>query len=227
MLYLGLVAGVVVGNAAAHAAGIDAPRVFIADLILIGPALMGARLLHVVAHWRLYRPNLRRIWSRGDSGASQYGGLALVVPLSVPLLAALDVPFGAFWDATTPAVLVGMIFVRIGCLMNGCCAGRPSGSWISVHLPNRLGVWDKRIPTQGLEAGWAAILLVFAIAAWHSLPFPGALFLIVTVCYASGRLLLSMGRERYSGATGLAVRHGISVTIIVSSLAVLMACWPE
>jgi prolipoprotein diacylglyceryltransferase len=225
MLYIGSVAGVVAGNVAAHAAGVDAFRVFVATFILIVPALIGARLLHAASHWRVYRQRLRRIWNRREGGAAQYGGLAIVLPLSVPLLAAFQLPLGAFWDVAAFMILVGMIFTRIGCLMNGCCAGRPSRMWGSVYLPNHRGVWEKRIPTQCLEAAWAAVLLVSAIEVWHRLPFPGALFLCVTAGYASGRLVLESAREPPPGGHTFTIHHAISLLMIVLSLAALTARW--
>jgi hypothetical protein len=60
MLYVGLVAGVVAGNVAAHLAGIDAFRTYIATCILIVPALIGARLLHIALHCRLLRNSVDR-----------------------------------------------------------------------------------------------------------------------------------------------------------------------
>ncbi len=225
MLYIGLVAGVVAGNAAAHAAGIDAFRAFAATLVLIVPALIGARLFYVASHWQFYRQNLRRIRDRSDGGYAMYGGLPLALLLSLPLLAALRLPFGAFWDVATFTILVGMIFARVGCLMNGCCAGRPSRTWVSVYLPNHTGVWDRRIPTQCLEAGWAAVLLVSAITVWRWLPFPGALILLVTAGYAAGRLVLESTREPHPGATRFTIHHAISVALIVLSLATLTVCW--
>jgi phosphatidylglycerol---prolipoprotein diacylglyceryl transferase len=227
MVYLGLVTGVVAGNVAAHAAGIDAFRVFVATLVLIVPALIGARLSYVASHWQVYRRDLRRIWNRNEGGAAHYGGLAVVLPLSVPLLAALRLPLGAFWDVASFTMLVTLIFGRIGCLMNGCCAGRPSRGWASMYLPNSMGVWEKRIPAQCLEAGWGAILLVSAIAVWQWLPFPGALFLLLTASYASGRLALIATRERHPGAARFAIHYGVSVALIVVSLAALTARWPK
>ena len=227
MLYIGLVAGVMAGNGAAHAAGIDAFGVYVATLVLIPIALIGARLLHVASNWRLYRRDLRRVWNRSDGGAGMYGGLAIILPLSVPLLAALQLPFGAFWDVAAFTILVGMIFTRIGCLLNGCCSGRPSTIRGSMYLPNHLGVWERRIPTQCLEAAWAAVLLVSAIGVWHWLPFHGALFLIVTAGYASGRLVLESVREREPGATKFNIHHVISAVMIILSLVVLVAHWPK
>jgi phosphatidylglycerol:prolipoprotein diacylglycerol transferase len=227
MLYLGLNAGVVAGNAAAHVAGIDAFRSFVTTLVLVVPALVGARLFHVASHWPLYRRSSRRIWNPTEGGASQYGALALVLPFSLPLLHALNLPLGTFWDVASFTLLVVMIFGRIGCLLNGCCAGRPSRSWGSVYLPNHLGVWDRRVPTQCLEAGWATALLVSAIAAWRWMPFPGALFLLLLAGYASGRLVLESTREQHHGAARFTIHHGISVALIVVSLATLTARWPK
>ena len=227
MVYLGLVAGVVAGNAAAHAAGVDAFRIYVASFILVVPALIGARLFYVASHWRLYRNNPRRIWNRNEGGAAQYGGLLLLLPCSVPVLAALHLPLGASWDMAVFSLLVLMIFGRIGCLLNGCCAGRPSKSWISLYLPNHRGVWDRRIPTQCLEAGWAAVLLVSAIAVRRWLPFPGALFLVVMAGYACGRLVLESTRDRNAEAARFTIHHAISVVMIVFSFATLTVRWPK
>jgi len=178
MLYLGLVAGVFAGNSAAHAAGLDAFRVFVATLILIVPAIAGARLLYVASNWKTYSSNLARIWDRREGGMAMLGGLPLAIGLSLPLLSALQLDFGAFWDVAVFTILVGMIFTRGGCLLNGCCAGRPSKSWLSVCLPNAKGVWERRLPTQCLEAAWAGMLLAAALTVRSRVPFPGALFCV-------------------------------------------------
>jgi prolipoprotein diacylglyceryltransferase len=226
MLYVGLVAGVVAGNIAAHAAGMNAFRVYVATLVLIGPAVAGARLLHVVLQWRTYWRNPGRIWRQSEGGYGMYGGLPVVLLLSVPLLAALRLPFGAFWDVGMITILTGMIFARIGCLLNGCCSGRPSNVWFSMHLPNHLGVWERRIPSQCLESGWAAVLLISAVIVWRWMPFPGALFLLCAAAYASGRLVLESLREPEPGAARFNIYHGISLAIIFLSVATLAVRWP-
>ena len=227
MLYSGLVAGVVAGNIAAHAAAMDAFRAYVATLVLIPLALIGARLLFVVTNWQVYRQNLRRIWDRSNGGAAMYGGLFLALLFSVPLLKVLDLSFGAFWDVTMFTILVGMIFTRIGCLLNGCCAGRPSKTWFNFYMPNHLGVWERRFPTQCLEAGWAAVLLFSAMTVWDWLPFPGALFLLVTAGYAAGRLPLESLREPEPGANRFTAYHAMSLAMILLSVAALTAGWPK
>jgi len=227
MLYLGLVAGIVAGDIAAHAAGINPLRTYVALVILTIPALLGSRLLYVVLHWPVYRENPRRILSRGESGGAQYGGLPLILLTSVPLLAGLHLPFGAFWDVAGFTILVTMIFGRVGCLLHGCCGGRPSQSRLAMCLPGRQGVCEKRIPTQLLEAAWAAMLLVGAVAVWRRLFFPGALFLVITAGYAFGRLILESLREREPAARPFNVFHGLSLALVMLSLAVLAVRWPK
>ncbi len=221
MLYIGLVTGVVAGNYAANVMSLAADRVFIATFALIIPALAGARLLYVATHWDRYRNDHSQIWNRSQGGAAQYGGLALAVPVSVPLLSALQLPFGAFWDIASITMLVGMIFTRVGCLMNGCCAGRPSDVWGSMYLPNHLGVWAKRVPAQILEAAWASALLAGSLLVWPRLPFQGALFVVVVAGYASGRLFLESTRDSRFPGQSFTINHGISLLLIALSIATL------
>lgn len=225
LLYVGMVAGVIAGNRVAHAFGLDAFRVFVAMFLLILPALFGARLLFVACNWAIYRRDLRRIWNRREGGASQYGGLVLILPLSVPILALLDVPLAAFWDVSAVAILVAMIFTRVGCLLNGCCAGRPSRMW-GIYLPDHDGVWAKRIPSPCLEAGLAIVLLIAAWQTWPQMPFAGALFLFMAGGYGAGRLVLESTREQPAG-TRFTVQHAISLVMVLASTAALAVRWPR
>jgi phosphatidylglycerol---prolipoprotein diacylglyceryl transferase len=227
MLYFGLVFGVLAGNIAAHAGGINALRAYIATLILIVPALTGARLLYVATNWKDYRHNRRRIWNRGDGGLIMYGGLPLMLLCSIPLLHAMQLNLGKFWDSACFTICIGMIFARIGCLLNGCCGGHASNSWFSTYLPNSQGVWEKRIPTQALEAICAVALLISAAFIWHRAPFPGALFLFVTLGYSSARFVMEFARERESGSGLFRITHALSVFAFATSFVTLTLCWPH
>jgi len=223
MLYVGLLVGVIAGNAAAHAEGANAFAVFVATFALLVPALFGARLLFVSTHWSLFRRDLRRIFRRDDGGAAQYGALFIMIPLSVPVLRFLGVGIGMFWDAAAFTILVGMTFTRVGCFLNGCCAGRPA-RW-GMRLPNRAGTWERRVPSQLLEGGLAVLLIALAIAAWPTRPFPGALFLLVAGGYGAGRLGLETLRERPPGRGLFTIHHAISLVMVIAALAALGRHW--
>jgi phosphatidylglycerol---prolipoprotein diacylglyceryl transferase len=225
MLYLGLTCGVVASDIAAHAAGIDPLCVYIATIVLIVPALIGARLLFVASEWNYYSRNPRRIWDRTQGGFMMYGGVPIMLVCSVPLLRALHVGLGAFWDVSTFTILVGMIFTRVGCLLNGCCGGRPTTGWFGISLPNTSGVWQRRIPTQALEAACAAVLLIVATIMWGRRPFSGALFLFITLSYASVRLVLELAREHPNRGRQFRVACALSVVFVLTSISVLAVNW--
>jgi phosphatidylglycerol:prolipoprotein diacylglycerol transferase len=226
MLYFGMIAGLVVGNLLAHRAGVNAFRVYVATLILLVPALIGARMFFVFSHWSHYRANPGQIWKHNQGGAAMYGGLLVVLPASIPILAALKIPAGAYWDIAIFTMLITMIVGRIGCVMNGCCAGRPSQSWIAINLPDHSGTWTRRLPTQFLEAAWGIFLLMVALAVKNSMPFPGALFLLILAGYAAGRLWLEFTREQ-ARIRRFTANHGISVCLIMVSVAALAVGWSK
>ena len=62
-----------------------------------------------------------------------------MVPVSVPLLGALDVPFARFWDVAAFPLLIGMVFAKTGCLLHGCCCGRPAKGWFALYAPDHRG----------------------------------------------------------------------------------------
>lgn len=222
MLYLGMVLGIVAGNYASNAAGLDSAHVYIAMVLLIIPGLLGARLTFVATNWQHYRREPARIWRRSEGGGSMLGGLPLMVLVSVPLLAALRVPFASFWDVATFVLLVGMLFTRLGCLLNGCCAGRPSDGWCALHLPNYRGVWRRRVPSQMLEALLTALLLFAAVLIWGRNPFPGAVFLFTVAGYSGGRLLLEPMRDEQDRIGSLNVQLTFSAAFVALALAGLI-----
>jgi phosphatidylglycerol---prolipoprotein diacylglyceryl transferase len=222
MLTIGIVVGLFAQQAVAARIGLDVPRSTIATLLLLTPALFGARLLFVVSHWGEYRRQPRRIWQTSAGGAAMYGGLILAVPLSVPVLAILDLSFGAFWDAVSFTILVGMVITRVGCFLNGCCGGKPTNRWYGINLANDRGVWQRRIPTQPLEAAWGLIVLIGAVLI-RSFPFPGALFLYTVSGYALGRVALESAREEQDQALGLRVNQVISFAFAAIALVVAIA----
>ncbi len=218
MLYVGLLAGVFVGAEVAQSAGLSADRFAIAIALLMIPALAGSRLYFVLTRWELYRHDPARIWRRTEGGMSMYGGFILVVPLSIPLLRLLGLPFGSFWDAAVLTILVAMAFTRVGCFLNGCCCGRPSDAWFALSLPDHHGHWQRRIPTQLMEMAFALALFGAALALRNVAPFPGAIFCLVLAGYAAGRWVLEGLREDETGGFDKATMQATSILLVIAAL---------
>lgn len=219
MLAVGMIAGLAAGNVAANAADMNAARVYVATVLLLPVALLGARLATVVAHRQVFRASPGSILRRSQGGQAMYGGL-LSVPLSLPLLAALDVPFWAFWDVATFTMVTGMVFARIGCLLTGCCAGRPTRGRLGMVLPDVLGDRVRRVPTQVLEAGAGVTLLVGAVGlASADLP-EGSVFALSLALYSAARMLLQ-GLRATTATRPAAVRMASLALFALSLLSLL------
>ena len=225
MLYFGLVAGVFSGVWVAQTSGMDADRFAVAMLILLVPALVGARLYFEFTRWDVYRREPRRIWRRSEGGMAMYGGLILAVPLSFPLLRAMGLPFGAFWDAATFTMLLGMAFTRIGCLLNGCCGGRPATGWLALDLPDDRGLWRRRYPTQLLEMTFALLLFAAAFALRGRAAFSGAIFCSAVIAYGTGRFFLERLREDKTGGRDRAAMQTTSIVLLVAAIVGLVFVW--
>jgi prolipoprotein diacylglyceryltransferase len=195
-LFIGVNVGIVAQNVAAHAVGENALRVYVATLLLLPGALVGSRLLFLAGHWRYFVANPAALWRTKSGGMSMLGGVPLMVALSFPLLAALRVPVWRFWDLAIFCILPGMACTRVGCLLNGCCAGREAQHALTLKLPNSRGVWAHRYPTQILEGVVALILLGVAVAVYPAVARThGVLFLLMTGAYGLARLGLQSLRD--------------------------------
>jgi len=219
MLSLGAVFGIVVGTLAAPSRGLDPRRVHAVMLLLLFPTLVGARLLFVVSHWTHYRGRLAAMWPRADGGAALYGGLLTSLPLSVPLVAVFGIPLGAFWDTAALAILIGMTFTKLGCLLNGCCAGRPSQSAVALYLPNvrRSGVPTSRHSLS--RPPWRCSCLLGATAIWDRVPFEAV------TAYGIARWGLEAEREIVDSVGARSLHRIISLMLVVLCLAACAVVW--
>jgi len=146
-----------------------------------------------------------------------YGGL-LMVPISVPLLAALRVPFWAFWDTGAFTLLTGMIFARVGCLLTGCCAGRSTESRFGLVLADHRGVRTRRVPTQLMEAGLAVLSLGLATLLASSAAPPCSVFTGSLAAYTLGRMVLQPLRQKESRVAGVRALRAVSAALFVVAL---------
>ena|ERR1044071_642933 len=225
MLYVGIVLGIYAELYAARLIGIDVTAALAATLCLLMTALFGARMLHVLSHWSHYSRDPMQVLRCSDGGASMYGGLLLAIPVSFPVLATLGLSFGTFWDLASFAMLVGLIVTRIGCFLNGCCAGRPTSHWCGMYLPNYKGVWRRRIPVQILDASWGAVVLAGSLILLGDLPFHGARFLYAIGAYGAGRVVLESLRDEQDRVRGISVHKFISTGLIAASLGAFATGW--
>jgi prolipoprotein diacylglyceryltransferase len=79
----------------------------------------------------------------------------------------------------------------------------------------------RRVPVQVLEAVWAAVLLLGAMACWTRGPFPGALFLTAMAAYGLGRFALQPARDVQHQIGPLNLSQALAASLVAMSLLIL------
>jgi phosphatidylglycerol:prolipoprotein diacylglycerol transferase len=228
-LYAGLVLGIEAALLLAPRLGLDRLPLLVATLLLVATAIVGSRGLYVLERevsiggfGAMWQPrHLSRawhaLWRFGEGGASMYGGLLLALALSLVLLPVLGLHFAAFWDASAFTMLLGSTLTRFGCLLNGCCGGRPTQGWLGVPLADYRGRIERRMPVQMLDAAWTTALfaLLLTVAVGPQRPMPGVLAASAIGGYALGRIVLEGWRDRPAAARGPHLHRVLSVGLVV------------
>ena len=141
----------------ARARGLDGARVIDLGIWVIISALVGAKLLLLAVDFDRFRANPSELLSLVRSGGVFYGGLALAVPVALLYARRAGLPIWTTSDAFAPGIALGHVIGRLGCLMAGCCYGRPADvPWAShVHQPR--GNRQCRYPAGSAAAPDAAL----------------------------------------------------------------------
>ena len=160
----------------------------------------------VPAHlWYRARPaEVLQFWK---GGLAYVGGLVLAVVGCVALARRRGLPVRELADLAGPAVVLGLVFGRIGCFLGGCCYGAVcEPAWWAAQP----GWYDAvvggahRYPTALLSAANAAALFLALRALLARRAFPGEVALAMLALYMPGRFAIEALRaDPRGGAAGL------------------------
>lgn len=104
--------------------------------------------------------------------------------------------FRAVSDMAASCITVAHGFGRLGCLMAGCCYGRPTDAWYGIKMVN-LGY--KVIPVQLFEAVY--LLILSAVFLWLFKRGKRYLLPAYMIAYSIWRFPAELMRADYRGAT--------------------------
>lgn len=117
-----------------------------------------------------------KLW---QGGLTYYGGFLFALIATLVYSYRKKLSFLVLADFLSPAVLLGLVFGRIGCFLNGCCYGKPTSLFWGIRFPrgsipfrdhpdagHRLGFFSTQPlhPTQLYEA--LGCLVIFGILMW-------------------------------------------------------------
>ena len=124
-------------------------------LIIFG--ILGARLLYILQNLNFYLDYPAQIFMLHKGGLSFYGGFILALIFAVVFFKREHLPALKTLDLLCPYLALAQGIGRIGCLLNGCCYGKPTDSILALCFPEE---FIGRYPVQIYSSLYLLLLFV-------------------------------------------------------------------
>src|SRR6266540_4415043 len=233
LLALAYLGGLQLALVRARQRGLDPTRIMDLGIWIIVSALVGAKAMLLLVEWDHFSKNPSELLSLAQSGGVFYGGLILAVAVALWYLWRHKMPMWTVCDVFAPGIALGHVVGRLGCLMAGCCYGRPTdlpwGITFTDHFANAnvgtpLGM--ALHPTQLYEAGAELLVLIFLLTTEkRGRPFAGRTFWSYMFLYGVSRFIIEIYRGDPRGFVlggALSTSQFISVLLVPLSLIMLV-----
>jgi phosphatidylglycerol:prolipoprotein diacylglycerol transferase len=142
LLTLAFVSGILFSALRAKKRGLGIEWIPDLSLIVLISAIVGSRFFYVIYHLEEFEGRvldmINPIQSTGEigiGGLSMFGGLVLAIFCGIVYVHKKKLGVWRIADVVAPSIMLGLGIARIGCFLNGCCFGLPSGSCLAVVFP--------------------------------------------------------------------------------------------
>ena len=208
--------------------GLNPSQVLDLGIYIIIAALVGAKLLLLIVERDSYLHSPEELWSLMRAGGVFYGGLLLAVAVAFWYIAKHKMPFWRTCDVFAPAIALGHVTGRMGCLAAGCCFGKPTDVAWAITFTNPLAAnvgTPLNIPlhpTQLYEAGAEALILgILLYVERRGRAFEGRTFWLYMLLYAISRFIIEFFRGDPRGVV-LGVSTSQFISLVLAPLAIIM-----
>jgi len=244
LLAAAYLAGLQLAVVRARRAGLDAARVMDLGIYLIIGALVGAKLMLVVVEWDTFRRSPGELLSLVRVGGVFYGGLVFAFIVGLALVRRYRLPVWQTADVYAPGIALGHIIGRLGCLLAGCCYGRPTSMPWGIGFTDPVAAANAGTPllgrelpgeppnilhpTQLYDAGAELIILiVLLVLERRKGGFPGRTFWLYILLYSISRFIVEAYRDDPRGSLmGLSTSQFVSVLIAPIAVGMLLRLRP-
>jgi phosphatidylglycerol:prolipoprotein diacylglycerol transferase len=224
--------GLQLGVMRARRAGVDPARVMDLGIYLIIAALVGAKLMLIAVDWDYFRSQPRELLSLVRAGGVFYGGLIAAVAVGLWLVRRYKLPVWTTADLMAPGIALGHVVGRFGCLLAGCCYGRPTDVPWAITFTDPLAAQNVGTPlgiplhpTQLYDAGAELLILgILLFTERKGRPFAGRTFWGYLLLYAISRFIIEFYRgdpNRGTVMAGLSTSQFVSLLLVPGSLLML------
>ena len=213
--------------------GLNANRVLDLGIYIIIAALVGAKLLLLIVDFDTYWKDPRQLLTLVQSAGVFYGGLILAVAVAFWYILKHGLPLWTTCDVFAPAIALGHVTGRLGCLAAGCCYGKPTDVPWAIVFTNPLAANQGTPlgialhPTQLYEAGAELLILGLLLATERrGRPFPGRTFWAYMFLYAVSRYVIEIYRGDPRGVVPyLGISTSQFISLILGPLSLIMLLW--
>jgi phosphatidylglycerol:prolipoprotein diacylglycerol transferase len=216
---LGVICALLVGWMEARRVGIPSRsfHIFWISGIPLATLLAGLNNLLFVKGFLKTWQNLDKTIS---GGLVSFGAIVGILAWGYLLAKILDPkqPVGLSFDTIALILPLFLGIYRIGCLLNGCCYGLETDSFIAMYLPGNFGEWAYRYPTQIMLMAFNFALFAWLWSRRKKKAFHGSLTLSFLIIYSCGRLVIDAFRDlpRVMGPFSLHQLASIAILLITA-----------
>lgn len=182
--------------------------------------IVGARLFYVIGNWSQFSGHLGKIFTLNMSGLVFYGGLTLGLALVVAVGLWKKVRFWIIMDLAGLCVPLALAFGRVGCFLNGCCYGKPTGLPWGITFPTAVPAVPRH-PTQLYEL--VLDLALFSLLWWKKDSFArdGTIFWLFALGYGAIRFTMEFFRAHNVAGAGFAFQM-MSLALFIAAAVFLL-----
>ncbi len=165
--------------------------------------ILAARALYVLVNFHYFLSHPIEIFMLHHGGLIFFGGLAGGLIGGALFIRKKGLSFANISDLVAPYIALGQAIGRIGCLLNGCCYGRPT------NLPFGILFSGEKIPlhpTQIYESLTCLGIFIFLRTLQAKRPFKLSIFLLYLILYSAVRFF-----NEYFRGDNLQVFLGLSL----------------
>jgi phosphatidylglycerol:prolipoprotein diacylglycerol transferase len=209
--------------------GVDGARVMDLGIYLIIAALVGAKLMLVIVDFKYFLANPAELKSLISAGGVFYGGLLGALITAIVLVRRYNFRIWTTADLFAPGIALGHVIGRLGCLLAGCCYGKPTDvPWgitftnpdAAANVGTPLGI--PLHPTQLYDAGAELLILILLLVTERrGRPFEGRTFWLYMLLYGISRFIIEFFRGDDRGVM-MGVSTSQFVSLVVVPLAIVM-----
>ena len=215
--------------------GLDQSKVMDLGIWIIVSALVGAKGMLIIVERDRFGWSFADLMNLFRSAGVFYGGLIAAVVVALVYLWRHRMPVWTVTDVFAPAIALGHVIGRLGCLLAGCCFGAATNVPWAITFHNEFAHQNVGTPlgiplhpTQLYEAGAELLILGLLLGTERrGRPFPGRTFWSYMLLYAISRFIIEMYRGDSRGIINfignpLSTSQFVSVLLVPLSLVMLI-----